>query len=140
MWPALEAMAHTASYDAAIMAGHVSGSPLPPQWAEWVTIPTLLMDGENSAPWQHRSVRALADVLPHARRETFPDADHASPRKPWFRRCANSAPRRDRPLLTGSVDLAALQTPGRRPASCPWVTGLPAQVMFPFKAVAVPRR
>jgi pimeloyl-ACP methyl ester carboxylesterase len=76
MWPALEAMAHTASYDATIMTGHMSGSPLPPQWAEWVTIPTLVMDGENSAPWQHRSVRALADLPPHARRETFPGADH----------------------------------------------------------------
>ena len=79
MWPGLEAVVHTAAYDAAIMADQERGDPLPPAWATQVTMPALIMDGENSPAWQHRSMDALAQLLPDTRRHTFPGADHGVP-------------------------------------------------------------
>jgi len=76
MWPGLEAVVHTAAYDATIMADQERGDPLPAAWATQVTIPTLIMDGENSPAWQHRSMDALAALLPNTQRHTFPGADH----------------------------------------------------------------
>ncbi len=75
-WRALEAVVHTAAYDAAIMADQERGDPLPAAWATQVTVPTLIMDGENSPAWMHHSMDALAQLLPHAQRHTFPHADH----------------------------------------------------------------
>jgi pimeloyl-ACP methyl ester carboxylesterase len=69
-------MVHTTPYDLAVMADSQSGHALPAQGAVSVTMPTLIMDGENSEPWQHHSARALADLLPDARWRTFPGADH----------------------------------------------------------------
>jgi pimeloyl-ACP methyl ester carboxylesterase len=76
MWPGLEAVVHTAAYDATIMADQERGDPLPAAWATQVTIATLIMDGGNSPAWQHRSMDALADLLPNTQRHTFPGADH----------------------------------------------------------------
>jgi pimeloyl-ACP methyl ester carboxylesterase len=76
-WPALEAVVHTAAYDAEIMADQERGDPLPAAWASQITIPTLIMDGENSPAWQHTSMDALAALLPDTRRHTFPGADHS---------------------------------------------------------------
>ena len=75
-WPGMEAIVHTAAYDATIMADQERGDPLPAAWATQVTVPTLIMDGENSPPWQHRSMDALAGLLPNTQRHTFPNADH----------------------------------------------------------------
>jgi hypothetical protein len=77
MWPGLEAVVHTAAYDATIMADQERGDPLPAAWATQVAVPTLVMDGANSPAWQHRSMDALAGLLPNARRHTFPGADHS---------------------------------------------------------------
>jgi pimeloyl-ACP methyl ester carboxylesterase len=76
-WPALEAVVHTAAYDAEIMVDQERGDPLPAAWAGQVTVPTLIMDGENSPAWQHYSMAALADLLPDTHRHTFPGADHS---------------------------------------------------------------
>ena len=65
---------HTTPYDAAIMEGRMSGQPLPAEWADLVKVPTLVMDGEKSAAWQHHSAQALADLLPGGQRQTFPGA------------------------------------------------------------------
>jgi pimeloyl-ACP methyl ester carboxylesterase len=78
-WPGLEAVVHTAAYDATIMADTERGDPLPAAWASQVTIPALIMDGENSPAWQHRSMDALAELLPDTQRHTFPGADHGVP-------------------------------------------------------------
>ena len=75
-WPSMEAIVHTAAYDATIMADQERGDPLPAAWATQVTVPTLIMDGENSPAWQHRSMDALAGLLPNTQRHTFPNADH----------------------------------------------------------------
>ena len=76
-WPALEALVHTTVYDATIMQGEGDGTPMPPEWAETVKQPALVMVGEKSGPWMQNSVRALEALLPNARLLTFPGADHS---------------------------------------------------------------
>ena len=75
-WPSLEALAHTLAYEGTIMAGLMGGSPEPlERWAS-LSVPTLVMDGGASPPWQRAAVRALASVLPDARQRTLADQDH----------------------------------------------------------------
>ena len=75
-WPSLEAVAHTLAYEGMIMAGPMGGSPEPlERWAS-LSVPTLVMDGGASPPWQRAAVRALASVLPDARQRTLADQDH----------------------------------------------------------------
>ena len=75
-WPSLEAVAHTLVYEGMIMAGLMGGSPEPlERWAS-LSVPTLVMDGGASPPWQRAAVRALASVLPDARQRTLADQDH----------------------------------------------------------------
>jgi pimeloyl-ACP methyl ester carboxylesterase len=65
-----------ARYEPSFMGDNLSGTPLLQRWAAAVTVPTLVMAGESSEPWQHRSVQGLTELLPDARRHTFPGADH----------------------------------------------------------------
>jgi pimeloyl-ACP methyl ester carboxylesterase len=75
-WPSLEAVAHTLAYDGAVMGDTMSGSPAPlERWAS-LAVPTLVMDGGASPPWQHAAAAALASVLPDARHRTLADQDH----------------------------------------------------------------
>jgi pimeloyl-ACP methyl ester carboxylesterase len=75
-WPSLEAVAHTLAYDGTVMGDTMSGSPEPlERWAS-VAVPTLVMDGGASPPWQQNGARALASVLPDARHSTLADQDH----------------------------------------------------------------
>jgi pimeloyl-ACP methyl ester carboxylesterase len=77
-WAALEALVHTAAYDATIMENYMVGQPLPTgRWSS-VRIPTLIMDGELSQPWQHHGVDALAALLPAAQRHTLTGAAHGA--------------------------------------------------------------
>ncbi|MDR0344881.1 MAG: alpha/beta hydrolase [Nocardiopsaceae bacterium] len=78
-WAALAAMVHTAAYDATIMADYMTGGPLPPEWADLVTVPALVMAGDESGDWARNSVRALTGLLPSARLRTFPAAGHGLP-------------------------------------------------------------
>jgi hypothetical protein len=68
-WKKLTAVAHTLPYDAALIEPYQSGRPLPPgQWAA-VTMPTLVMCGdEKESPGllRHGSA-AVAAALPAAR-------------------------------------------------------------------------
>ncbi|HLW48686.1 MAG TPA: hypothetical protein VKW09_13085 [bacterium] len=61
--PALEAIAHTLVYDAAIV-GDLS---LPTQLIASVATPTLLIAGEQSWPFLRAAARAVADALPNGR-------------------------------------------------------------------------
>ena len=75
-WPSLEAVAHTLAYDGMIMAGLIGGSPEPlERWAS-LSVPTLVMAGGASPPWQRAAIGALASVLPDARPLTLADQDH----------------------------------------------------------------
>ena len=62
MWPGLEAIAHTISYDGRVMQDVMRGRPLPTdRWAA-VTIPVLVLYGNGTAPWLISAAKALADI------------------------------------------------------------------------------
>ena len=78
-WAEMEAVAHTISYDGTIMGDTMSGKPLSSdrtqQWAR-ATMPTLVMNGENSEAFFHDASNALADTLPNAQRRTLEGQEH----------------------------------------------------------------
>jgi pimeloyl-ACP methyl ester carboxylesterase len=78
MWPGLEALAHTIAYDGRVMGEQMAGNPLPVSWRSQITVPTLVLDGGNSPPWQHHATAALAELLPHAERRTLEGQDHGA--------------------------------------------------------------
>jgi pimeloyl-ACP methyl ester carboxylesterase len=60
------------------MGDTMSGRPLPAErWAS-VTVPTLVMDGDQSPAWARNSVAALVDVLPNAERRSLEGQDHGA--------------------------------------------------------------
>ena len=75
-WPSFEAVAHTLAYDAAFMEGTQLGKPLPAGRWDSVTAPTLVVDGEASPEYMHSGARAIADLLPDARRSTLEGQTH----------------------------------------------------------------
>jgi pimeloyl-ACP methyl ester carboxylesterase len=78
--PMVEAMvriAHTVSYDARIMGTTQEGSPLPAEWRDSVTVPTLVMVGGDSPEWMHRGCQALVRVLPDVSYRRLAGQDHA---------------------------------------------------------------
>lgn len=77
-WAGMEGLAHTLAYDASIMGHNTEGKPLPAEWAA-MTLPTLVLGGANSPPPLQQAVEALATLLPNARREAIPGADHGCP-------------------------------------------------------------
>lgn len=70
--PAMEAIAHTLVYDATI----VGDLKLPTELIATVTMPTLLIDGENSPPLLRNAARAVAEALPNGRRVTLAGQTH----------------------------------------------------------------
>ena len=76
-WPALEAVAHTISYDGRIMGATMSGAPLPTgRWAG-VSVPALVMYGRGTEPWLITAARALAGLLPTASLRPVDGAQHS---------------------------------------------------------------
>ncbi|MCU6713150.1 alpha/beta fold hydrolase [Paenibacillus sp. J5C_2022] len=76
-WNKMESLAHTLAYDGIIMGTTQSGNPLPTD--SWnVTIPTLIMTGENSEPLFHDSARALVELLPQAAAHSLAGQDHSA--------------------------------------------------------------
>jgi pimeloyl-ACP methyl ester carboxylesterase len=72
-------LAHTVSYDGRVMLrGSMYGQPLPAEWRDAVTVPTLVMDGGNSPTWLHSSCRALVELLPDVSYRTLEGQDHAA--------------------------------------------------------------
>jgi pimeloyl-ACP methyl ester carboxylesterase len=80
--PMIESMAglaHTVSYDGRVMLrGSMYGQPLPGEWRDAVTIPTLVMDGGNSPAWLRNACRALVQRLPDVSYRTLEGQDHAA--------------------------------------------------------------
>jgi pimeloyl-ACP methyl ester carboxylesterase len=79
MWPGLLALAHTLPYDGEVMGDHMSGRPLPAEWATRLTMPTLVIDGAESPPPLRDAVAAVAALLPHATRRTLDGQGHGAP-------------------------------------------------------------
>jgi pimeloyl-ACP methyl ester carboxylesterase len=73
MWPAMEAIAHTLIYDAAIMGD----SLVPTELLSTVTVPTLVLHGSATGEWAANSAEALIAVLPNARQHTLQGQTHA---------------------------------------------------------------
>lgn len=77
-WPAMEAMAHTIAYDGRIMGDAMAGTPASlERWAS-VGVPTLVLDGGASPPWQRSAVQALARVLPRCVHRSLPGQTHGA--------------------------------------------------------------
>lgn len=79
MWADSLSLAHTLPYDNEIMNGLMAGRPLPAEWAGKVTIPTLVMDGDQSPPSMRNAVAAVAALLPDAERRTLEGQGHGAP-------------------------------------------------------------
>lgn len=79
MWPGILKVANTLPYDGAAMADHMSGKPLPAEWATKATIPTLVIDGDQSPSSLRDAVAAVADLLPNAERRTLAGEGHGAP-------------------------------------------------------------
>jgi pimeloyl-ACP methyl ester carboxylesterase len=81
MVAAMEPVAHTVAYDGRVMLrGSMYGQPLPSEWRDSVTVPTLVMDGGNSPDWLHNSCRQLVGLLPDVSYRMLEGQDHgASP-------------------------------------------------------------
>ena len=76
MWPEMEALAHTLSYDGTLMGDTMSGRPLAvPRWTA-ADMPALVMDGGESPPWMRKGAAALAALLPNAQYRTLPGQMH----------------------------------------------------------------
>lgn len=75
MWPALEDMAHTLAYDAAIMG---DGS-LPTEQLASVTVPTLVIDSTESPAWLRRAAKAVAGALSNAQHRSLEGQFHDVP-------------------------------------------------------------
>jgi pimeloyl-ACP methyl ester carboxylesterase len=76
-WPAMESVAPTLLYDAAVMG---KDRVAPVERATKVTAQTLAMDGgENltTRPFMHASATALARAIPHAQQRTLEGQTHA---------------------------------------------------------------
>ena len=75
-WSGLTSVAPTLAYDAAFVGNLMQGKPLPPdRWVQ-VTVPVLVADGGASDAWMHHGADALANVLPHASRQTLEGQTH----------------------------------------------------------------
>ncbi|MEV0347276.1 alpha/beta hydrolase [Nonomuraea sp. NPDC050680] len=76
MWPALEALAPTLAYDAAVMGNGSTGSALPVELAAKVGVPVLVADGGAGPAWLRDMARRLADALPEGRHRTLEGQTH----------------------------------------------------------------
>jgi pimeloyl-ACP methyl ester carboxylesterase len=75
-WSGIRGVAHTLAYDAAFVGSVMQGKPLPTdRWVK-VTVPVLVADGGASDAWVHHGADALANVLPHASRQTLAGQIH----------------------------------------------------------------
>jgi pimeloyl-ACP methyl ester carboxylesterase len=63
MWPKMAAIAHTLSYDNAVVSlAKGGGQPIPDRWAA-LAVPTLAVAGSRSPEWMQRGMKTLAGLL-----------------------------------------------------------------------------
>ncbi|MFD1932940.1 MULTISPECIES: alpha/beta fold hydrolase [Nonomuraea] len=75
-WAAMEEIAHTLAYDAAVMGSTMSGEVKELERFAAVQVPTLVLYGGNTEPWIASAARALAEVVPGARLDSLEGQDH----------------------------------------------------------------
>lgn len=71
-WAAQEALAHTLEYDVTIMGDY----SLPEERLRATQVPTLVIDGADSAAFMHASADAAAALLPRGQRRTLSSQNH----------------------------------------------------------------
>jgi pimeloyl-ACP methyl ester carboxylesterase len=76
VWRKTKRVAHTLSYDAAVMGDTQAGKPLPADRWAGVQVPTLALVGGKSGAWMHNGMRALADILPSAHYQVLDGQTH----------------------------------------------------------------
>jgi pimeloyl-ACP methyl ester carboxylesterase len=72
-WPGLVNVAHTLSYDSALVGEDGS---LPAEKAASVTVSTLVIDCAESPEWLCNAVQAVTDAMPNANRSSLEGQDH----------------------------------------------------------------
>lgn len=78
VWPGLEAIAPTIAYDGRQVGDAMSGRPLAEyRWAA-ITVPVLVMYGENTWPALAGGAKAIAGVLPTATVKPVPGENHST--------------------------------------------------------------
>lgn len=76
-WTKMEQMAHTLAYDGEIMGSTQSGKPLPVN--RWhISVPTLVLAGENSEPFLHEAAKALTNLLKNSEYRALAGLDHGA--------------------------------------------------------------
>jgi pimeloyl-ACP methyl ester carboxylesterase len=70
--PGLEAIAHTLAYDAAI----IGDRSMPAGLLAGLTVPALVITGEQSPPFLRNAARAAAQTMPHGRLAVLPGQSH----------------------------------------------------------------
>jgi pimeloyl-ACP methyl ester carboxylesterase len=68
----MEAIAHTLAYDAAV----VGDRRLPSELLAMITIPALVVYGEETSPFMRGAAQAVAEALPGATLAGLPGQDH----------------------------------------------------------------
>lgn len=78
MWPGLEAVAPTISYDGRQIGEAMSGSPLSTERWNRVDIPILIMHGNGTWPFLAAGARAVAALLSTATLKPVPGENHST--------------------------------------------------------------
>lgn len=73
MWPRWEAVAPTMAYDAAALGDEAA---VPVEHAAQITVPALVLNGEESYPFMHVTAMALAQAMPQAQPRTLAGQTH----------------------------------------------------------------
>jgi pimeloyl-ACP methyl ester carboxylesterase/DNA-binding transcriptional ArsR family regulator len=73
MWPMWEDIAPTIAYDAAVVGEEAA---VPTESAANLTVPTLVMNGEQSYPFMHESGSTLAKAIPNAQYRVLDGQPH----------------------------------------------------------------
>jgi pimeloyl-ACP methyl ester carboxylesterase len=78
MWPGLEAVAPTISYDGRNVGDAMSGKPLNTERWNRVNVPVLVMYGESTWPFLASGAKAVAELLPTATLKPVPGENHST--------------------------------------------------------------
>ncbi len=65
-WPVLEAVAPTIGYDGRFWAGVNQGRPVPVQRWAGISVPTLILYGNDTEPWLRAGAQAVTQAVPGA--------------------------------------------------------------------------
>ncbi len=77
-WSKMAAIAHTISYDLAVLAGTQTGKPLPSGRWDAAHAPTLVMVGGKSEAFFHVGAKALVSILRKAQYRVLDGRDHSA--------------------------------------------------------------